>query len=139
MAEQTTGTPVPTSITIHQTSRVLEVAFSSGEHYRIPIELLRVYSPSAEVSGHGPGQEVLQTGKREVNINGLEPMGNYAIRPLFSDGHDSGLFTWSYLHKLGSEQQALWADYLRRLQAAGADRDTPMVRRGATVSKKKTH
>lgn len=139
MAEQTTDTPVPTSITIHQTSRILEIAFSSGEHFKIPLELMRVYSPSAEVMGHGPGQEVLQTGKREVTVNGIEPMGNYAIRPLFSDGHDSGLFTWSYLYKLGSEQDTLWAHYLQRLQEAGADRDTPMIRRGATVSKKKPH
>lgn len=139
MAQQTSGTPTPTSITVHQTSRVLEISFSSGEHFKLAMELMRVYSPSAEVSGHGPGQEVLQTGKREVTINGIEPMGNYAIRPIFSDGHDSGLFTWSYLYKLASEQDALWADYLERLEAAGADRDTPMIRRGATVSKKKTH
>ncbi|QEA14060.1 gamma-butyrobetaine hydroxylase-like domain-containing protein [Comamonas flocculans] len=139
MAEQTSGTPVPLSITVHQRSRVLEISFSSGEHFHIPFELMRVYSPSAEVTGHGPGQEVLQTGKREVTVNGIEPMGNYAIRPIFSDGHDSGLFTWSYLYKLGREHQTLWANYLQRLQEAGADRDTPMVRRGATISRKKAH
>ena len=139
MAEQTTGTPVPTSITIHQTSRVLEIMFSNGEQFRIPLELMRVYSPSAEVTGHGPGQEVLQTGKREVTVNGIEPMGNYAIRPMFSDGHDSGLFTWSYLYKLGREQETLWASYLQRLEEAGATRDTPMIRKGATITKKRPH
>ncbi len=139
MADQTTGTPMPTSITVHQASRVLEISFSSGEHFKIPLELMRVYSPSAEVTGHGPGQEVLQTGKREVTVNDIEPMGNYAIRPIFSDGHDSGLFTWSYLYKLGREQDALWATYLQRLEEAGANRDTPMIRRGSTVSKKRAH
>jgi DUF971 family protein len=120
-------TPAPQDITVHGASRVLEVSFADGAHFRIPFELMRIYSPSAEVQGHGPGQEVLQTGKRLVELEGLEPVGNYAIKPTFSDGHDSGLFTWEYLYFLGSEQAQLWADYERRLQEAGVDRDAPMV------------
>ena len=123
-------TPTPQDITVHSASRVLEVSFSDGASFRIPFELMRVYSPSAEVQGHGPGQEVLQTGKREVALEGLEPVGNYAIKPTFSDGHDSGLFTWEYLYFLGSEQDQLWADYERRLKAAGVDRDAPMPEAG---------
>ena len=119
-------TPTPQDITVHGASRVLEVSFTDGASFRIPFELMRVYSPSAEVQGHGPGQEVLQTGKRLVDLEGLEPIGNYAIKPTFSDGHDSGLFTWEYLYFLGSEQDQLWADYERRLQAAGTERDAPM-------------
>ena len=118
--------PLPTALTLHQASRVLEIAFDDGQAFRIPFELMRVYSPSAEVQGHGPGQEVLQTGKREVTIVELEPVGNYAVKPTFSDGHDSGLFTWEYLYFLGSQQQALWQEYEQRLQAAGRDRDEPM-------------
>ncbi len=120
-------TPAPQDITVHGASRVLEVSFADGASFRIPFELMRIYSPSAEVQGHGPGQEVLQTGKRLVELEGLEPVGNYAIKPTFSDGHDSGLFTWEYLYFLGSEQTQLWADYERRLQEAGLDRDAPMV------------
>ncbi len=120
-------TPAPQDITVHGASRVLEVSFADGASFRIPFELMRIYSPSAEVQGHGPGQEVLQTGKRLVELEGLEPVGNYAIKPTFSDGHDSGLFTWEYLYFLGSEQAQLWADYERRLQEAGVDRDAPMV------------
>jgi DUF971 family protein len=119
-------TPTPQDITVHSASRVLEVSFSDGAAFRIPFELMRIYSPSAEVQGHGPGQEVLQTGKREVGLEGLEPVGNYAIKPTFSDGHDSGLFTWEYLYFLGSEQDQLWADYERRLSDAGVSRDSPM-------------
>ena len=111
---------------MHGASRVLEVSFADGASFRIPFELMRIYSPSAEVQGHGPGQEVLQTGKREVGLEGLEPVGNYAIKPTFSDGHDSGLFTWEYLYFLGSEQDQLWADYQRRLQEASRGRDDPM-------------
>jgi DUF971 family protein len=118
--------PTPTEVTLHSQSRVLEVAYESGERFRLPFELLRVYSPSAEVQGHGPGQEVLQTGKREVGIVDLEPVGNYAVKPTFSDGHDSGLFTWEYLYFLGAQQEALWQEYAQRLQAAGRDRDDPM-------------
>ena len=119
-------TPMPTDITLHAQSRVLEISFDSGECFRIPFELMRVYSPSAEVQGHGPGQEVLQTGKREVDITALQPVGNYALQPTFSDGHDSGLFAWNYLYFLGSQQAELWADYERRLSEAGVGRDDPM-------------
>jgi len=118
--------PAPTEITVHQQSRVLEIAFDDGARHRIPFELMRVYSPSAEVMGHGPGQETLQTGKRDVVITGLEPVGHYAVRPEFSDGHASGLFTWDYLYKLGSQQDALWRDYEARLAAAGKSRDDAM-------------
>ena len=119
-------TPTPESLTVHGQSRVLEVGFSDGAVFRIPFELLRVCSPSAEVQGHGPGQEVLQTGKREVDIVALEPVGHYAVQPTFSDGHSTGIYTWEYLHFLGAQQEAVWAEYLQRLQAAGVDRDAPM-------------
>ena len=119
-------TPAPQSLTLHGASRVLEVGFADGAQFCIPFELMRIYSPSAEVQGHGPGQEVLQTGKRDIDIIDIEPVGNYAVKPTFSDGHDSGLFTWPYLYFLGSQQQELWADYERRLQAAGRDRDEAM-------------
>ncbi len=114
----------PTALTVHQKSRVLDIAFDDGREFSLPFELLRVYSPSAEVRGHGQGQEVLQVGKREVGITGVEPVGNYAIQPTFTDGHNTGLFSWDYLYKLGSEQQALWADYLARLHAAGFEGDS---------------
>jgi len=126
MAGLQTGAPTPQDLTVHSKSRVLEIAFSDGKTFRIPFELMRVYSPSAEVQGHGPGQEVLQTGKREVELAGLEPVGNYAVQPTFSDGHDSGIFSWDYLYFLGSQQDQLWADYEARLKAAGVDRDAPM-------------
>lgn len=113
-------------MTLHGRSRVLEVAFSDGREFRIPFELMRTHSPSAEVQGHGPGQEVLQTGKRDVDIVALAPVGNYAVQPTFSDGHDSGIFSWDYLYFLGSKQDELWADYQRRLAEAGVDRDAPM-------------
>jgi DUF971 family protein len=106
---------------------VLEVSFSDGKTFRIPFELMRVYSPSAEVQGHGPGQEVLQTGKRMVELTALEPVGNYAVQPVFSDGHDTGIYSWDYLYFLGSEQDKLWNDYEARLKAAGVDRDAPMA------------
>jgi DUF971 family protein len=111
--------PTPTNLTIRQQSKVLEIAFDDDTSFAIPFELLRVYSPSAEVKGHGPGQEVLQVGKRDVGIRGVEPVGNYGIKPLFDDGHDTGIYTWDYLYKLGSEETALWADYRARLEAAG--------------------
>lgn len=117
----------PQAITVHAQSRVLEVAYSDGASFRIPFELMRVYSPSAEVQGHGPGQEVLQTGKRDVDLLNLEPVGNYAVQPSFSDGHDTGIFSWDYLYFLGSQQDELWAEYEKRLAAAGADRDAPMA------------
>ena len=118
--------PLPQSLTVHEASRVLEIGYSDGKNFRLPFELMRVYSPSAEVQGHGPGQEVLQTGKRDVTIANIEQVGNYAIKPFFSDGHESGLFTWNYLYELGEQQDQLWAAYLARLEAAGVDRDTPM-------------
>lgn len=118
--------PAPTELTLHQQSRVLEVAFDDGQRFRLPFEFLRVYSPSAEVRGHGPGQEVLQTGKRLVDIVAVEPVGHYAIQPRFSDGHDSGLYTWEFLYELGSRQAELWKEYEARLSAAGIDRDAPM-------------
>jgi len=126
MTARPAQTPAPESITVHSASRVLEIGFADGARFRIPFELMRVYSPSAEVQGHGPGQEVLQTGKRLVDIVALEPVGNYAVQPTFSDGHDSGIFSWEYLYFLGAQQAQLWADYERRLAAAGVDRDAPM-------------
>jgi DUF971 family protein len=126
MAGLTSDTPSPRSLIVHGQSRVLEVVFSDGAEFRIPFELMRIYSPSAEVQGHGPGQEVLQTGKRNVDLAGLEPVGNYAVQPSFSDGHDTGIFSWDYLYFLGSQQDKLWADYERRLKEAGVDRDAPM-------------
>ncbi|RJG25738.1 gamma-butyrobetaine hydroxylase-like domain-containing protein [Massilia cavernae] len=114
----------PIELTVRQKSRVLEIAFDDGSAFSLPFEYLRVYSPSAEVRGHGAGQEVLQLGKRDVQVTALEPVGNYAVKPTFSDGHDSGLFTWEYLHKLGTEQDALWAGYMQRLHAAGFEGDT---------------
>jgi len=118
---------IPTNVIVHETSKVLELAYENGKNYRLPFEFLRVYSPSAEVRGHGPGQEVLQTGKREVPIVNLEPVGHYALKPTFSDGHDSGLYSWEYLHDLCEHQDELWNDYLQRLESAGANRDVPMV------------
>lgn len=126
MAGLTSNSPTPTNLTVHAQSRVLEVSFSDGASFRIPFELMRVYSPSAEVQGHGPGQETLQTGKRLVELTGLEPVGNYAVQPGFSDGHDTGIFSWDYLYFLGSEQDRLWKDYESRLAAAGVHRDDPM-------------
>ena len=127
MAGLQADSPTPTALTVHSKSRLLEVAFSDGAAFKIPFELMRVYSPSAEVQGHGPGQEVLQTGKRDVGVVELEPIGNYAVKPVFSDGHASGIFSWDYLYHLGSQQARLWDDYNRRLEAAGALRDAPMV------------
>ncbi len=126
MAGLTVGAPTPEALTLHGQSRVLEVSFSDGKTFRIPFELMRVYSPSAEVQGHGPGQEVLQTGKREVDVIELAQVGNYAVQPTFSDGHSSGIFSWDYLYYLGAEQDQLWSQYNERLQAAGAQRDDPM-------------
>jgi DUF971 family protein len=114
----------PISLTVHQKSRLLDIAFDDGAAFSIPFELLRVYSPSAEVKGHGPGQEVLQVGKRDVGVEGIEPVGNYGVKPLFNDGHTTGIYTWEYLYKLGSEQKTLWQDYLQRLQAAGFEGDS---------------
>jgi len=114
--------PTPTEIKLHQKSRVLEVAFDDGRNFRLPYEYLRVFSPSAEVRGHGPGQEVLQVGKREVEIRHVEPVGSYAIQPTFSDGHATGIYSWDYLYQLGVEQDARWPTYLKQMEAAGASR-----------------
>ena len=126
MAGLKSGAPAPQAMTVHSKSKVLEVGFSDGATFRLPFELMRVYSPSAEVQGHGAGQEVLQSGKREVDVTALEQVGNYAVQPTFSDGHNSGIFSWDYLYFLGSQQDKLWADYLARLAAAGVERDAPM-------------
>jgi DUF971 family protein len=133
MAGLTSNAPQPTSITVHQQSRVLEVSFDDGAAFRIPFELMRVYSPSAEVQGHGPGQEVLQTGKRDVGLAALEPVGNYAVQPTFSDGHDTGIFSRDYLYHLGSQGEALWRRYEERLAAAGVDRDAPMEKAASSA------
>ncbi len=124
MAGLTPQTPWPTDITLHQASRCLEVSFNDGKSYSFPLEYLRVYSPSAEVRGHGPGQEVLQTGKRLVGIEEIIPVGQYAIQIRFSDGHDTGIYSWDYLKELGVNQDEYWASYLNRMEAAGASRDT---------------
>ncbi len=129
-----TAKPQPTSLNARTQSRVLEISFDDGRSFVLPFELMRVYSPSAEVRGHGVGQETLQTGKREVSLVGIEPVGNYAVRPLFSDEHSSGIFTWEYLYWLGENQSQLWQDYLQKLQAAGhpdeTGRDAPMISAG---------
>ena len=114
---------VPTGITLHQKSRVLEIAFADGRSFRLPYEFLRVYSPSAEVRGHGPGQEVLQVGKKNVEIRTLEPVGSYAVQPQFSDGHNTGIYSWEYLYELGENQEELWTEYLDKLKAANASRE----------------
>ena len=129
----------PTAITVHQRSRMLEVGFGAGETFRIPFELMRIYSPSAEVQGHGPGQEVLQTGKREVELTALDPVGNYAVQPRFSDGHDSGIFSWDYLYFLGSQQADLWKQYEERLAKQGVARDAPMPGAAAVSSCAHSH
>ena len=114
---------IPTEITLHQQSRLLEIAFDDGARYKLPFEFLRVFSPSAEVRGHGVGQETLQVGKQNVVVKDLEPVGSYALKISFDDGHDSGLYTWAYLHELGQYQDGMWHDYLEKLAAAGASRD----------------
>ncbi len=123
MAGLDSKTPVPTEIKLHQKSRMLEVAFSDGQLFELSCEFLRVYSPSAEVRGHGPGQEVLQVRKKNVEITDVQPVGSYAVKLVFSDGHDSGLYSWDYLHDLGVNQEALWKQYLERMNEAGASRE----------------
>jgi DUF971 family protein len=115
-------TMTPTEITLHQKSKTLEIAFDDGARYTLPDEFLRVYSPSAEVRGHGEGQEVLQVGKKDVAIVDVAPAGSYALKITFDDGHDSGLYTWEYLYGLGRDQEILWHNYLHRLEAAGQSR-----------------
>lgn len=123
MGGLTQNTPIPTEITLHKQSRVLEVAFDDGKRFQLTCEYLRVFSPSAEVRGHGPGQEVLQVGKKDVEITAIEPVGHYAVSLVFSDGHDSGIYSWDYLYDLGMEQEAYWRAYLDRLAAAGESRE----------------
>ena len=123
MAGSDKTTPSPTEIKLHQKSRVLEIAFDDGKRFSLPFEFLRVHSPSAEVRGHGPGQEVLQVGKKDVDITNIEPVGSYAVQLVFSDGHDSGLYSWNYLYDMGANQDAMWKHYLERMQAAGASRE----------------
>ncbi|MGA0034276.1 MAG: gamma-butyrobetaine hydroxylase-like domain-containing protein [Burkholderiales bacterium] len=123
MAGLNNTVPQPTEITLHQASRLLEISFADGKTFRLPCEFLRVFSPSAEVRGHGPGQEVLQTGKRDVGITAVEPVGQYAIQLRFSDGHDTGIYSWDLLYDYGLQQETMWQQYLQRLQEAGASRD----------------
>jgi DUF971 family protein len=128
-------TQIPTEIKLHKQSKVMEVSFADGSCFRLPYEYLRVYSPSAEVRGHGPGQETLQTGKRLVDITELAAVGNYAVQPHFSDGHDSGIFSWDLLYDLGINYESYWQTYLIRLEAAGANRDVDATTRPAGSSK----
>jgi DUF971 family protein len=123
MAVSDKHTPTPTEIKLHQKSRALEITYADGKTFTLPCEFLRVHSPSAEVRGHGPGQEVLQAGKREVNISRIEPVGTYAVQLYFSDGHDTGIYSWELLYEFGLHQEEMWAHYLKRMQEAGASRD----------------
>ena len=123
MAGLVKDSPIPTEIKLHQASKVMEIVFSDGKSFRLGYEFLRVHSPSAEVRGHGPGQEVLQTGKSKVGISTLDPVGSYAVQPTFSDGHATGIYSWDYLYELGANQDSLWQQYLKRIEAAGASRD----------------
>jgi DUF971 family protein len=133
LREQTAPSALPSSLTVHVKSKLLEVGYEGGKTYRIPFELMRVYSPSAEVMGHGPGQETLQVGKMHVIIETLEPVGHYAVKPKFSDGHESGIFSWDYIAWLGENQEALWADYLARLNGAGASREPDFAALGSDI------
>ncbi|MDR5803134.1 MULTISPECIES: DUF971 domain-containing protein [unclassified Caballeronia] len=127
MSGLTSTTPIPTGVVVHSKSRVLELRYADDTSYRVPFELLRVYSPSAEVQGHGPGQETLQTGKRDVTLIGVDAVGHYALQLNFSDGHNTGIYSWDILHKLATRQDDLWREYLAKLEAAGLDRDAPMT------------
>ena len=133
-------TPAPSEIKLHQKSRVMELTYADGRRFELSYEFLRVYSPSAEVRGHGPGQEVLQSGKKSVDIVAVEPVGSYAIQPRFSDGHDTGIYSWDYLYELGVNRDRMWAEYLQRLEAAGASRDvdttaSPVARGGSCATR----
>jgi DUF971 family protein len=134
-SKQTPPVPVPTELAVRRQSRLLDIAFDDGASFSLPFELLRVYSPSAEVRGHGPGQETLQTGKRSVDLTALEPVGNYAVQPHFSDSHNTGIYSWDYLYWLGANQEQMWEDYLTRLETAGhtreSGRDAPMQTAGS--------
>jgi DUF971 family protein len=137
MAGLDSKTPIPTRIVVHQKSRVLEIEFEGKGAHRLSFEFLRVFSPSAEVRGHGPGQETLQAGKRDVTIEALEPVGNYAVQPRFSDGHATGIYSWDYLYHLATGQAAMWEDYLRRLEAAGQSRDPDPGIKSVAISRQK--
>ena len=123
--------PTPTNITLHSASRVFEIEFDDGRSFKLPFEFMRVHSPSAEVRGHGPGQGTLQAGKRDVTITEVQPIGHYAVQPLFSDGHSSGIYSWEYLYELGANQGRLWDEYLEQLKAAGASRDSALTTEAA--------
>ena len=123
MAIPTGGTPAPTEIKLHQKSQVLEISFADGRTFKLPAEFLRVHSPSAEVRGHGPGQEVLQAGKKNVGIVAVDPVGQYAVQLRFSDGHDTGIYSWDLLYDFGERLDAMWQQYLNRLKEAGASRE----------------
>lgn len=131
MSGLTKQTPIPTGIVVHSRTRALELQYANDQTYRVPFELLRVYSPSAEVQGHGPGQETLQTGKRDVSIISVDPVGHYALQLTFSDGHNTGIYSWDILYDLAVRQDALWAEYLGKLEAAGVDRDAPMPQKAS--------
>ncbi|MCK6412759.1 MAG: DUF971 domain-containing protein [Azonexus sp.] len=131
MAGIDANTPIPSAITLHQKSRQLELVYPDGSAFRLDFEFLRVFTPSAEARGHGPGQEVLQTGKRLVSIERIEPVGTYALRLVFSDGHDSGLYSWDLLHNLAVHHQELWQEYLKQIEAAGLSRDVDTTSRPA--------
>ncbi len=137
MAGLDKNTPIPTEIKLHQKSRLMEITFDNGRTFNLSYELLRVYSPSAEVRGHGPEQETLQVGKKNVEITQLDPVGSYAVQPTFSDGHNTGIYSWDYLYELGAHQEELWAAYLERLEDAGASREpgigglAPVAARGS--------
>lgn len=133
---QAARAPIPTDIRLHRQSRTLELVYAGDARVIFPCEFLRVISPSAEVQGHGEGQAILQTGKRDVNIVALEATGNYALRIVFDDGHDSGIYSWEYLHQLAQEQENIWQDYLTKLTAAGASRDAPIASTSHTPPKK---
>jgi DUF971 family protein len=128
MAGLQSGTPRPVEIKLHQKSRIVEVSFDDGKVFRLSCEYLRVYSPSAEVRGHGPGQEVLQPGKKEVEITAIEPVGNYAVKIVFSDGHDTGLYSWDYLYELGKNETKLWQQYVEKLAVAGLYREAVVAK-----------
>ncbi|RXZ34041.1 DUF971 domain-containing protein [Oxalobacteraceae bacterium CAVE-383] len=130
--------PRPTAFKVRKQSRVMEVSFDDGAEFSLPFELMRVYSPSAEVRGHAPGQETLQLGKREVDIVALEPVGNYGVKPVFSDGHDSGIYTWDYLYQLGRDGAAMWETYLQQLEAAGHTRESGRAAGAAPAPKPAT-
>ena len=138
MAESGKASLTPTEIKLHKKSRILELAFSDGSRFNLPCEFLRVHSPSAEVRGHGPGQEVLQVGKINAEITAIEPVGTYAINLAFADGHNSGIYSWAYLHELGTHQESMWARYLERMKEAGANREPTSPMPGAFENRPKS-